>query len=140
MHEGVTRMQSGNIRINGARILIGLVTMINLQCAVEFLIHPDHYVSAFALDGSAGSAMVASMGLLFVMWNVPYVFAVIQPRKNRVSLYEAFIMQFIGLVGEITLLFVFCSGNPIVSATVKRFIIFDCAGWFALAFSIYLAY
>ncbi len=118
------------------RVLIGIVLFFNLQCALAFLWHPGDYVAGFGLDGEAGAGMTRALGLLFVMWNVPYVFACVHPVKYRVSLIEAVIMQAIGLAGE---MFIFLSGNyqdlPI-NATVGRFILFDGFGLIFLFLSL----
>jgi hypothetical protein len=108
--------------------LIGLVLFFNVQCALVFLISPESFAPGFELQGAAGSGMVRGMGILFLMWNVPYAAALIHPVRWRVSLYEAVIMQAIGLAGETFLLATFPPGHPIISETVIRFIVFDGSG------------
>lgn len=115
-------------RLVVARILIGLVVLDNLSCAVLFMVAPADYVPSFELQGAAGKAMVQGMGLLFVMWNVPYVFAFVNPRKFRISLLEAILMQTIGLVGESILRTMLPAGLSILRMAVMRFIVFDAAG------------
>jgi len=115
-------------RIWLARALIGLVLFFNLQCALVFLARPQAYMAGFGLDGAAGMGMTRALGLLFVMWNVPYVFACVHPIKYRISLIEAVIMQAIGLLGESWILF---SGNyqsAMIQSSVERFILFDGIG------------
>jgi hypothetical protein len=117
-----------NNRLWLARALIGLVLFFNLQCALLFLWRPEDYVAGFGLSGAAGMGMLRALGLLFVMWNVPYVFACVHPIKYRISLIEAVIMQAIGLVGETIILI---SGNyqdALIQVTMKRFILFDGMG------------
>lgn len=111
-----------------ARIFIGLVTFFNLQAAFLFLFSPQTYAPGFELSGAAGSAMVQGMGLLFAMWNVPYVFALLDPIRNRRSLLEAVIMQAIGVVGESALLWTMPGAHPLIHASVLRFIVFDGSG------------
>jgi hypothetical protein len=110
------------------RFLIGLVFISNIQCAVAFLSTPRKYVSNFELSGTTGEAMVRALGLLFVMWNVPYFMAILHPQKNHISLYEAIIMQAIGLIGETLLLLTLQSGHGMIFNTTTRFIIFDGLG------------
>jgi len=86
------------------RVLIGTVLFINVQCALLFLLQPRVYVPGFGLEGGMGIVYVRGIGLLFLMWNVPYFISVLDPMKYRVSLYEAIVMQAIGLVGETLLL------------------------------------
>lgn len=116
-----------------ARILIGAVLLVNLECALAFLWHPQVYMGGFGLSGEAGAGMLRAMGLLFVMWNVPYAFALSHPVKHRVSLTEALIMQAIGLVGETLILFTGNFQNPAITDSVQRFILFDGAGLLLLA-------
>lgn len=111
-----------------ARSLIGLVTFFNLQAAFMFLLNPQAYAPGFELSGVAGDAMIQGMGLLFGMWNVPYVFALLNPIRNRRSLQEAVIMQTIGVVGETALLWALPGAHPLIHASVLRFIVFDGSG------------
>lgn len=117
-----------NKRIWLPRLLIGAVLFFNLQCAAAFLANPSAYVAGFGLSGEAGAGMLRGMGLLFVMWNVPYVFACYHPVKYRVSLIEALIMQAIGLLGETWILFGGSYDNALINSTVLRFIVFDGGG------------
>ena len=111
-----------------ARVLIGIVLFWNLQCAAVFLADPERYMIGFGLNGLAGAQMVRALGLLFVMWNVPYAFALANPMLNRISLIEAVVMQAIGLTGEMLILML---GGPyplVIEVTVMRFILFDGVG------------
>jgi hypothetical protein len=122
-----------------ARILIGIVTFLNLQAAVFFLLRPQDYAPGFELAGAVGNAMIQAMGLLFVMWNVPYIVALLHPIKHHVSLIEAVIMQGIGAAGETILLLTLLGSHPILSTSVMRFIIFDGSGFLILLFALILA-
>lgn len=119
-------MQSKRICL--ARMMIGAVLLDNLWCALAFLWHPESYVAGFGLSGAAGQGMLRGMGLLFVMWNVPYAFALYHPVKRRISLIEALIMQAIGLIGETLILLTGDYQDVIIQTTVKRFILFDGMG------------
>ena len=112
-----------------ARTLIGLVFVINIQCAGVFLLNPSPYMYGFGLEGAVGEQIVRALGLLFIMWNVPYAFALANPIKHRTALIEAVIMQAIGLIGETYILLV---GGPYsfpIENTLKRFILFDGIGF-----------
>ncbi len=111
-----------------ARALIGTVLLWNVQCALAFLIQPGAYVAAFELHGVAGEAMLRGVGLLFLMWNVPYAVACWQPRRHGLSLWEAIAMQAIGLGGEMALRWGLPAGHEILSASLGRFVLFDAAG------------
>ncbi len=119
-------------RMRWARLWVGGVLFFNVQCALVFLIQPQAYVGAFELQGTAGEVIVRSLGILFLMWNVPYVFAVIHPVNNRLSLWQAWVMQAIGLMGETLLLTTLPEGHAALRATALRFIWFDGAGLLAL--------
>ena len=83
----------------------------------------------FGLEGAAGEQIVRALGLLFIMWNVPYAFALANPIRHRTALIEAVIMQAIGLIGETYILLV---GGPYsfpIENTLKRFILFDGIGF-----------
>ena len=111
-----------------ARLLIGMVFIFNVQCAVAFLVSPENYAPAFELDGVSGEGMVQGLGVLFMMWNVPYAVALWHPVRYFTSLSEAVVMQAIGVVGE-TLIWL---GLPVVHTlargAVLRFIVFDGGG------------
>ena len=121
-----------------SRLLIGLVLFWNLQCAIGFLIVPERYAWGFELQGTAGEAMVRGLGLLFLMWNVPYAVALWHPARHRLSLIEASFMQGIGLAGESLLLWALPAGHAALRATSLRFIAFDAVGLFLLVLAMRL--
>lgn len=110
------------------RVLIFLVLAMNLQCALTYILDPLPYVAPFELSGEPGRAAVIGIGILFVMWQVPYAFALVHPLRNRRSLLEAVLMQAIGLVGETLLLGSIPLAHPALRASILRFIIFDASG------------
>jgi hypothetical protein len=115
-----------------SRILIGIVLFFNVECALLFIIKPEAFTWGFELSGTAGEAMLQGLGVLFLMWNVPYAFAVWNPIKFRISLIEAILMQTIGVFGESFILVSIPGYHPIVQSTVLRFIAFDAFGMFSL--------
>ena len=122
-----------------ARLLIGLVFFFNVQCALAFLIAPQDFAPAFELGGVPGEGMVRGLGILFLMWNVPYAVALWNPRRNRRSLYEVITMQAIGFGGETLLLLSFPAGHALVSAAVERFMLFDGCGLVLLVLAAWAA-
>jgi hypothetical protein len=122
-----------------SRSLIGLVLFFNLECALLFLWSPQDYAAGFGVQGTAGNLIVRSVGLLFVMWNVPYLVAFLQPVKHRIALIEAVAMQSIGLVGETILYLTLAPGLAAVSSTLSRFIWFDGFGLLCLGIALWLA-
>lgn len=110
------------------RLLIFLVLAMNLQCALAYIFDPLPYVAPFELSGEPGRVAVVGIGILFVMWQVPYVFALAQPLRNRRSLLEATLMQGIGLFGEALLLRSIPLAYNVLRSSILRFIIFDAIG------------
>jgi hypothetical protein len=125
-------MMNRTLRNWTGRFLIGLVLLINVQCALSFLISPELYAPNFEMSGAVGTAMVRGMGILFLMWNVPYGVAAFDPLRKRTSLMEAIIMQAIGFAGESLLLATFPSGHMVIREAISRFLIFDGSGLLAL--------
>ena len=120
------------MRLWAARLLIGYVLIVNVQAAVLFLAQPEVFAPGFELSGAAGNGMLQGMGLLFLMWNVPYAVALSHPVKRRVSLLEALVMQAIGVFGETFLLLGLPAGHAALVDAVGRFIVFDGIGLGAL--------
>lgn len=120
-------------RVRTGRALIGLVFLWNIQCAIVFLLFPSQFAPGFELQGDVGDGVIRALGLLFLMWNVPYAFALSNPLRFRVSLLQAVLMQAVGFVGESLLLVTFPSGHPVLSVSLERFILFDGAGFALLA-------
>jgi hypothetical protein len=79
------------------------------------------------------------MGILFLMWNVPYAVAFWHPVRHRLSLLEAVVMQAMGVVGEMLLLWTLPAGHAALRATARRFILFDGAGLLVLVAAMWLA-
>ena len=119
---------SEQFRLWLARFLIALVTIWNLQAALVFILWPEHYAPGFELTGVPGAAAVRGTGILFVMWNVPYLIALWNPSKYRFAVGMALVMQFLGLVGEGLILFTLPDGHALLSESITRFIIFDGSG------------
>jgi hypothetical protein len=111
-----------------SRLLIGIVLFFNIECAISFIIKPEAFTWGFELSGETGEAMIRGLGVLFLMWNVPYAFAVWNPIQYRISLYEAILMQGIGVIGESLILMSLTGAHPVVHITLLRFIAFDTFG------------
>jgi len=111
-----------------ARGLITIVTAWNLQAALVFILWPGRFAPGFELSSVPGAAAVRGTGILFVMWNVPYLVALWHPHKYRLALGIALVMQLIGLAGESLLLLTLPDGHALLGASILRFIIFDGSG------------
>jgi len=126
------------ITLRLARLLIVIVLAWNVQCALAFIIAPDAYAAGFELTDAPGGAAVRGMGVLFLMWNVPYAVAFSHPLRRRVSLYEALAMQTIGLLGESFIYLTLPAAHVLARASIVRFIAFDGAGVVLLALAVVL--
>lgn len=126
------------MRLNLARGLIGLVIIWNLGAAFVFLLQPEQYTGAYELGGQPGAAALRGIGLLFVMWNVPYVVALWHPVRHRTSLYEALVMQSIGLAGETLIYLTLPEIHSGLRASISRFVVFDGLGLVLLAAAVWI--
>jgi hypothetical protein len=122
-----------------ARLLIGLVIAWNLQAALTFILWPEQYAPGFELTGIPGAVAVRGTGILFLMWNVPYLVALWHPHKYRLALGLALVMQLIGLVGETLILFTLPNGHALLGASISRFIAFDASGLVLLVAAFWLS-
>jgi glucan phosphoethanolaminetransferase (alkaline phosphatase superfamily) len=111
-----------------ARLLIVIVLFWNLQAAVQFMLNPAAFAPSFQLEGVAGRAAVAGFGILFLMWQVPYIFALLHPVRFHISLWSAVIMQTIGVIGESILLTTIPDEYVLLRGSIIRFIVFDGTG------------
>lgn len=121
------------------RLFLFPVLAWNLQCALAFVFAPQAYAPGFGLAGVPGAAAVRGMGILFLMWNVPYALALADPLRFRVSLYEAVAMQALGFAGETLLLWGLPTGFDLLRASILRFIWFDAAGLLLLLLALIAA-
>jgi hypothetical protein len=126
------------LRLNLARLLIAAVLVMNVQCAVLFLVMPGPSASGFELPGPLGEAMLRGMGVLFLMWNVPYAVALWHPRRMRIALFEALVMQTIGLCGETLVRNLLPAAYILARLSLSRFILFDALGLLALLGAVWL--
>ncbi len=116
------------MRLWSGRILILCVFAVNIQCAAAFLLIPASFAPSFELSGPVGEAMLRGLGVLFLMWNVPYLVAAWQPQQHRLSLAEAVAMQAIGVIGETAIWLALPLEHAVVRLSLLRFILFDSAG------------
>jgi hypothetical protein len=121
-------MKKSGLHLWAARLLIAVVVAWNLECALVFLLNPGLYAPRFELTGIPGDAALRGFAILFVMWNIPYLVALWQPRRHLLSLWEALTMQTIGVIGESLILVFIPLEHPTLHTSLLRFIMFDAAG------------
>ena len=85
-----------------ARILVAFVFVVNVQCAVRFVIWPNEFTASFAVAGAgfAGVAAIQGLGVAFLMWNATYPAVIANPLKFRALHVVMIAQQLIGLIGE----------------------------------------
>ncbi len=115
-----------------ARFAVLAVFLSNLSAAIPFLVRPASFAPAFELEGAVGAVMVRAIGLLFLMWVVPYVPVIVAPRRCRLCLGVIVAQQVIGLAGESWLWLTTPAGHRALRAMGRRFILFDTVGLLVL--------
>ena len=124
----MNRNPPSEIRNHIARVALSAVLLANLSAAIPYLARPAGYVAAFELSGVPGEVAVRGLGLLFLMWAVPFIPAIVHPIKYRIAFACVLAMQVIGLLGETLMLLGLPAGHAALRATALRFIAFDGAG------------
>jgi hypothetical protein len=122
-----------HIRLWLSRLLIAIVTLWNLQAALVFFLWPQVYAPGFMLTGLPGETAVRGVGVLFAMWNLPYLVALWHPRRYRLALQLALAMQVLGVVGESLIYLTVPADYAVLRASLLRFIAFDAVGALLLA-------
>lgn len=122
-----------------AQCLILLVTAWNIQAGLAFILQPERFAPGFMLTGVPGAAAVRGVGVLFVMWNVPYLVALWNPQRYFLALQLAAAMQAVGLLGESYILSTLTAEYATLAASIERFIAFDAAGLFLLLAALFAA-
>jgi hypothetical protein len=128
------------VRVWLARGCIAIVFFANLQCAIAFIASPEAFAPSYELSGVIGNTTIQAIGVLFLMWNVPYAVALWHPVRYRISLAEAVVMQAIGVVGESILLNSLPGGYPVLRLSLRRFVVFDATGLLLLIFAAWVVF
>jgi len=111
-----------------ARVLVAVVFACNLHCALQFLFVPGNYEVGFEFTGVPGEVALRGLGILFLMWNVTYVPALIDPWRHRAFLIVVIVQQLVGLVGETWIRASVPPGHEVLAGSIERFVVFDAAG------------
>jgi len=116
-----------------ARVAVGAVFVLNVQCALQFILCPERYASGFELAGVPGETAIADLGIAFLMWNATYPLVMWDPRTHRALFAVVLVQQLIGLVGETWLLLTLPAGHDALAASIARFAAYDGAGLLVMA-------
>ena len=125
---GMNRNPPSEIRDHIARVALSAVLLANLSAAIPYLARPADYVATFELSGAPGEVAVRGFGLLFLMWAVPFIPAIVHPVRYRIAFACVLAMQVVGLLGESLMLVGLAAGHAALHAMGLRFIAFDGAG------------
>ncbi len=121
-----------------ARVLIAIVLGMNLACAIDFIARPELYQTSYELSGEVGRVAVIGFGILFLMWQVPYFFALYHPGTQKISLFQAILMQTLGFFGESLLLQTIPMEHAVLRGSILRFIWFDGGGLLLLILAYFI--
>jgi hypothetical protein len=121
------------MRAWSARVAVGAVFTVNVQCALSFIAWPERFTGGFELSGVPGQIALRGLGIAFLMWNVTYPLVMWDPQRHRTVFGIVLAQQLIGLIGETWLLLTLPGGHPEIVASLTRFIVFDGAGLVLMA-------
>ncbi len=115
-----------------ARVAVLAVFILNVMCAFQFILEPVRYAAAYGLPSTQeAGALVAGLGVAFLMWNVTYPAVIVSPTRFRVLYVVVLIQQLVGLVGESCILAQLVGaglGSGLMAAGIVRFVAFDAGG------------
>ena len=127
------RSENRTVALWAARIVVAGVCAWNLSAAIPFVLNPSGYAPAFEVSGAGGEALVRGLGVAFLMWQVPFLPVISNPRRHRTCFLVILAMQLVGLAGEAWMLAGLPAGHDALRATGLRFLAFDGAGLVAMA-------
>ena len=116
-----------------ARVIVGAVFLMNVSCALAFILQPGKYSPGFEVAGVPGRIYVQGMGILFLMWNATYPPVIFHPIRYRALFVVVLIQQAIGFAGETLLWLTLPAGHLPLRASGLRFMLFDGIGLIAMA-------
>jgi hypothetical protein len=112
-----------------ARIAVLFVFVVNVQCAIGYILAPGPSAAAFDMSGVTGEAAVLGIAITFLMWNCTYPLVIFNPVKNIKVFVIVLVQQVVGLIGE-TLIFINIPQEqyPHLYDSISRFVAFDFIG------------
>jgi hypothetical protein len=113
-----------------ARIAVLAVFLINVSCALGFLIDPVGSAISYGIEGAQGPVAMQGMAVTFLMWNTTYPLVIFNPGKNIKVYIIVLAQQLVGLIGESLILATMDAAvrNDALMGSVLKFIAFDGGG------------
>ena len=93
-----TRTRPGRLRCWVLRAALALIFVVNVQCALSFVLNPAAFADAYELTGAVGAAAVQGLGVTFLTWNATYPPVIAHPERHRTLFGVIVAQQAIGLV------------------------------------------
>lgn len=105
---------------------------LNVMCAIQFIVWPEAFAPSYGLPSTAESAaIVAGLGVAFLMWNVTYPAVIVDPVRFKVLYIVVLVQQAVGLLGESFIWAKLAAGGlgaGLMAHGIMRFVIFDAGG------------
>lgn len=111
-----------------ARVAFALVFVVNVRCALGYIVDTAGFLPSFDASGEAGMVALRGIGVAFLMWNATYPAVIWDPVRFRSIAVVVLVQQVIGLVGEGWIYSGIPAAYPALQATIRAFISFDGFG------------
>ena len=115
------------------RAAFALVFVVNVHCALSFILDPAAYMGGFELAGVSGQAATRGMGVAFLMWNCTYPLVIWRPARHRALAGVVLAQQVVGLAGETAILAGLPADHAALAGGIMRFVAFDGFGLAVMA-------
>lgn len=139
MHQLYNQKMNRALRCILSRFLIAIVAFWNILAGLTFFLAPSKFAVSYELSGIPGNTAVQAVGLLFIMWTVPYLFTIVDPCKYKILLASIITAQAIGVLGELLVISQIPATNHTLRISSQRFLIFDSIGLILLLGAAFLA-
>lgn len=117
------------------RACFTIVFVVNVHCALGYVISPSDFAGGFQLSGVEGAVAVQGIGIAFLMWNATYLLFIVSPQRFCVLGFIVLAQQIIGLVGESAIYLSLPAGFAQLAESINRFIAFDAFGLIIMTIS-----
>lgn len=116
------------VATGAARLCFAFVFVVNVQCALGFVLTPEAYMGAYELTGVSGRVAAQGIGIAFLMWNCTYPAFIAAPRRFTALGVVVLVQQAVGLIGESFIRITLPAGHELLASSIDLFITFDAVG------------